>query len=232
MRILDLLLLFTVVALCVPGTAALFGRKKKGKDNDDDGLIFGGGDSAKLGLNHLHQASQSGDELQNAMAMMNDPEVMAEVEKLMNDPEFKAEMERLTNNPQFQQAVQQAAELLQDGSLDMLNDPEVYAEYLKMFSSPEDNAARGIEQMRSILGDTKELEAAMEMLSDPKAMEEVQKMMMDPEFQAEVARYTDTPQFKQAMKNAEQQMSDLLNNPDKAATFQRQMEEMGKLLKA
>merc|ERR1719445_1712773 len=60
--------------------------------------------------------NQAGNLMEEAMAAMNNPEVMAEVAKMVKDPNFQKQLADLAKDPQFQSYI--------DAMKDMAKDPE------------------------------------------------------------------------------------------------------------
>jgi tripartite-type tricarboxylate transporter receptor subunit TctC len=84
----------------------------------------GGKSAASLGLDGLAQAAGDSNFLKEALGMLDDPEVQAEVKKLMEDPSFKAEMEGMMARPEYQEAMKKA----QDELAELSKDPAKFAE--------------------------------------------------------------------------------------------------------
>eukprot|EP00636_Phaeomonas_parva_P009806 CAMPEP_0118883270 /NCGR_PEP_ID=MMETSP1163-20130328/22360_1 /TAXON_ID=124430 /ORGANISM="Phaeomonas parva, Strain CCMP2877" /LENGTH=220 /DNA_ID=CAMNT_0006820613 /DNA_START=152 /DNA_END=814 /DNA_ORIENTATION=+ len=209
-----------LLLLAVSASAGLFGGKKKEEEKD-------GAARARAGVDYMRGAMGDSAELRQALAMLDDPNVIAEVQQMMSDPKFKAEMEKYTSDPRFQQSVEQANEMLgESAAADMLKDPKVYEQYLKMFSTGKENMMRGVQHMQAAMADPKEMAAAMEMLKDPDTMAEVERMMADPEFQREMQQYTMGADFQNAMSRAKKQVDDMMKDPNKLANLQAQMEAM------
>jgi len=59
--------------------------------------------------------NQAGNMMEDAMAAMNNPEVMAEVAKMVKDPSFQQQLAEMAKDPQFKSYI--------DAMKDMANDP-------------------------------------------------------------------------------------------------------------
>ena len=59
--------------------------------------------------------NQAGNMMEEAMAAMNNPEVMAEVAKMVKDPSFQQQLAEMAKDPQFKSYI--------DAMKDMANDP-------------------------------------------------------------------------------------------------------------
>ena len=68
----------------------------------------------KVGNNQLK--NQAGNVMEDAMAAMNNPEVMAEVSKMIKDPNFQNQLADMANDPSFKSYI--------DAMKDMMQDPE------------------------------------------------------------------------------------------------------------
>eukprot|EP01041_Mallomonas_annulata_P007191 gene7192-14660_t len=75
-----------------------------------DNRPLDGRENAQLGMSQFSKMAADPRELAEAMEMLKDPEIQKEVEAMMKDPAFQAEMKRYTANPRFKQAMDTAAE--------------------------------------------------------------------------------------------------------------------------
>jgi hypothetical protein len=76
----------------------------------------------KVGNEQLKNAA--GDVMMDAMAAMNNPEVMAEMGRMLKDPSFQQQLQQMAKDPQFKSYM--------DSMQDMMKDPEQRAKMEKI----------------------------------------------------------------------------------------------------
>jgi hypothetical protein len=66
----------------------------------------------RVGNDRLKQNAMN--DMEQAMASLSNPEVMAEMTKMLQDPKFKETFENLTKDPQFQNYIEAMKEMQKD----------------------------------------------------------------------------------------------------------------------
>jgi hypothetical protein len=112
-----------------------------------------------------------------------DPEMMAEAQKMMQDPEWQKEMKKMAGSKDFKNSVKKTK--------DMLADPDTAA-----------HAEARMEHMLKVgdnelkKGAASAMEEAMASMNDPEVMAEMTRMIKDPKFAKEFEAMKKDPQFK------------------------------------
>jgi tyrosyl-tRNA synthetase len=66
----------------------------------------------KVGNDQLKK--RAGDAMEQAMASLSDPAVMAEMTKMLKDPKFQKDLENMTKDPQFQSYMEAMQDMMSD----------------------------------------------------------------------------------------------------------------------
>lgn len=69
----------------------------------------------KVGKDQLKK--NAGDQLEEAMASMSNPEVMAEMQKMMQDPKVLQQIQAMTKDPSFQSYVDAVQDMVKDPAM-------------------------------------------------------------------------------------------------------------------
>jgi uncharacterized membrane-anchored protein YjiN (DUF445 family) len=69
----------------------------------------------KVGDDTLKQ--NAGKQLQDVMASMENPETMAEMQKMMNDPQFMQQIQAMTKDPNFKSYVDAVQDMVKDPAM-------------------------------------------------------------------------------------------------------------------
>ena len=141
------------------------------------------------------------------MQDMQDPEIMAEAQKMMNDPQFKAQMKKFEKSGEFKDSIKKTKDKMADPNL--AAKMEAQMEYmLKKGQDDLKNAAR------------KNMELAVDALQDPEVLKEAAAMIQDPKFEEMIKTMMKDPDMVRQM----QEMKNMMNDP----TYADQIQKVGK----
>ena len=87
-------------------------------DYDKYSAQFTGEQNAAAGLQSLVKAAKDPARLADAMADLNDPEMMKNAKQMMADPAFQAEMQRMMDQPEMRKIVEASRSFVQEISKD------------------------------------------------------------------------------------------------------------------
>lgn len=214
-------LVVLLIIFLLPYSDALFGFGKKKKEKREKAK-----NDVSAGISMLSNTVKDKDALKDALAALDDPEMMQEVEKMMQDPDFKKEIEAYTNSPEFQAAMEQTkAEIERVQRIKQANTGSSRGDIAARGTvrGGSANADLGMAELQRMASDPEAMADTMKMLQDPEVQAEVQKLMQDPEFRAQMEAYTQTPEFEHAMATAKEQLEVLSQDPAKLAEMQAEM---------
>jgi uncharacterized protein with von Willebrand factor type A (vWA) domain len=143
--------------------------------------------------------------------LLQDPEMMAEAQKMMNNPDYKKKMAELQKDKEFQESLKKTQETLSDPN-------KAAAAEAKM----EHMLKVGEQELKKNAGD--QMREAMAAMSNPDVLNQMQEMLKDPNFMRQIQDMTKDPNFKSYVDAVQ----DMVKDPDVKA----KLEKVGQQVKA